>query len=117
MTVFARGLLDRLFTRIYLPCDPALATDPLAADPLLRAVAPDRRRTLVAVRDADGLRFDVRLQGDRETVFLAHVRPEVRRVHPEVRRVHHQSLLIVAETGLTVNSARCCVWARRARSG
>jgi protocatechuate 3,4-dioxygenase alpha subunit len=63
MTVFARGLLDRLFTRVYLPG---------AADPFLDALPPDRRATLVATRDAAGLRFDVVLQGERETVFLAH---------------------------------------------
>jgi protocatechuate 3,4-dioxygenase alpha subunit len=63
MTVFARGLLDRLFTRVYLPG---------AADPFLDALPPDRRATLVATRDSEGLRFDVVLQGERETVFLAH---------------------------------------------
>lgn len=68
LTVFARGLLDRLFTRIYLPFDDAA----LAADPLLAALPPHRRDTLVATRDADGLRFDMVLQGDRETVFLTH---------------------------------------------
>jgi protocatechuate 3,4-dioxygenase alpha subunit len=58
LTVFARGLLDRLRTRIYLPADGAA----LAADPLLSVLPPDRRVTLVA--------FDVVLQGERETVFL-----------------------------------------------
>jgi protocatechuate 3,4-dioxygenase alpha subunit len=67
MTVFARGLLNRLFTRVYLP-EPAGA---LEADPLLASLDEDERATLVATRDGDGsLRFDVRLQGDRETVFL-----------------------------------------------
>jgi protocatechuate 3,4-dioxygenase, alpha subunit len=66
--VFARGLLDRLFTRAYLP----EATDALAADPLLASLDDDRRRTLLAVREPDGsLRFDIRLQGDGETGFLA----------------------------------------------
>jgi protocatechuate 3,4-dioxygenase alpha subunit len=69
VTVFARGLLDRLFTRAYLPRDQAA----LAADPLLSSLEPDRRSTLLARREADGsLRFDVVLQGDGETVFLAH---------------------------------------------
>ncbi len=63
LTVFARGLMNRLFTRIYLP---------ERADPFLMSVPADRRDTLVATRDADGLRFDVVLQGDRETVFLSH---------------------------------------------
>ena len=67
MTVFARGLLDRVVTRIYLPGEPANATDPL-----LTAVAEDRRHTLVATPDGpDRLRFDIRLQGEGETVFLA----------------------------------------------
>ncbi|GAA1891195.1 protocatechuate 3,4-dioxygenase subunit alpha [Lapillicoccus jejuensis] len=66
MTVFARGLLDRLFTRVYLPDDVALA-----ADPFLGMLSPEERSTLVARREHDGsLRFDVRLQGDGETVFL-----------------------------------------------
>lgn len=65
VVVFARGLLNRLFTRAYLP-DPATR-----ADPLLTGLDPARRDTLVVVRESDGsLRFDVRLQGDRETVFL-----------------------------------------------
>ncbi len=73
LTVFARGLLNRLFTRAYVPGDDAA----LGADPLLSWLTPQRRDTLVAVRDgadegAGGdLRFDVHLQGDRETVFLA----------------------------------------------
>ena len=67
MTVFARGLLDRLFTRIYLPDHPLLA-----ADPLLASLPDDRRGTLIAGRDQDGLVFDVILHGDRETVFLRH---------------------------------------------
>jgi protocatechuate 3,4-dioxygenase alpha subunit len=76
VTVFARGLLDRLFTRIYLsgddPDDDPDAQAALTADPLLASLPPDRRRTLVAERDEYGLRFDVVLQGDRETVFLTH---------------------------------------------
>ncbi len=66
VTVFARGLTDRLFTRAYLPGDAAL----LDADPLLSALPPERRDTLVATADPQGYVFDVRLQGDRETVFL-----------------------------------------------
>lgn len=67
MTVFARGLLNRLFTRVYLPDDPAA----LASDALLGSVPQDRRGTLVATRDEHGYVFDVHLQGDEETVFLA----------------------------------------------
>ncbi|MDT0328455.1 protocatechuate 3,4-dioxygenase subunit alpha [Nocardiopsis lambiniae] len=66
VTVFARGLMDRLFTRAYLP-DDAVA---LAADPLLSSLPEERRSTLVARRDARGLTFDIRLQGADETVFL-----------------------------------------------
>lgn len=64
VTVFGRGLLNRLFTRAYVP-GPALDRDPLLA-----ALPADRRRTLIAERDATGLRFDVSLQGPDETVFL-----------------------------------------------
>ncbi len=67
MTVFARGLLNRLFTRIYLPGHAALASDVL-----LTAVPADRRDTLMARREGDGLVFDLTLQGERETVFLAY---------------------------------------------
>ncbi|PPF89577.1 protocatechuate 3,4-dioxygenase subunit alpha [Subtercola sp. Z020] len=66
--VYARGLPDRLHTRIYLPENAAA----LAADPLLSALAPGERATLVAERTAEGhLRHDIRLQGENETVFLA----------------------------------------------
>lgn len=69
MTVFARGLLNRLFTRIYLPEDTAA----LANDPLLSGLPEDRRNTLIAQREDDGsLHFDIRLQGDAETVFLSY---------------------------------------------
>lgn len=69
LTVFARGLLNRLFTRIYLPEDTAA----LERDPLLASLSPEERATLVAQRDPDGsLRFDVHLQGERETVFLSY---------------------------------------------
>lgn len=64
ITVFARGLLNRLFTRAYIP------DGRLDGDPLLNSVPVDRRHTLIAVPDQHGLRFDVRLQGADETVFL-----------------------------------------------
>jgi protocatechuate 3,4-dioxygenase alpha subunit len=66
LTVFARGLLDRLFTRVYLPGHDA----DWAGDPLLAALPDDRRRTLIAEQNGRELRFDVRLQGEQETVFL-----------------------------------------------
>jgi protocatechuate 3,4-dioxygenase alpha subunit len=63
LTLFARGLLDRLFTRAYLPG---------GDDALLASLPPERRSTLIAVADDTGFRFDVALQGPAETVFLAH---------------------------------------------
>jgi protocatechuate 3,4-dioxygenase alpha subunit len=68
MTVFARGLLNRLFTRVYLPVDGA----DLAVVPLLASLPADRRATLIARPDEQGFVFDVVLQGDGETVFLDH---------------------------------------------
>lgn len=66
--VFARGLPDKLHTRIYVPGDDAA----LAADPLLSALTSEERATLIATRTPEGgLRHDIRLQGARETVFLA----------------------------------------------
>jgi protocatechuate 3,4-dioxygenase, alpha subunit len=68
VTVFARGLLNRLVTRVYFPDEP----DANAADPVLASIRdPEARARLVAVADGDGLRFDIRLQGDQETPFLA----------------------------------------------
>ena len=68
MTVFARGLLNRLFTRVYLPAPESA----LAGEPLLASLPPERRGTLVAEDDGSALHFDVHLQGDRETVFLSY---------------------------------------------
>jgi len=67
LTVFARGLLRHLATRVYFP-DEAEAN---AADAALRRVPAARRHTLVARRDGAVLVFDVRLQGEDETVFFA----------------------------------------------
>jgi protocatechuate 3,4-dioxygenase alpha subunit len=70
MAVFARGLLDKLHTRVYLPRYAALN----GTDPFLSSLSPQERATLTATADTggadDSLRFDVYLQGDRETVFL-----------------------------------------------
>ena len=63
IAVLARGLLHRLLTRAYLPLPPGVT------DPVLTS-AGDRAATLVCIADDEGLRFDIRLQGDRETVFL-----------------------------------------------
>jgi protocatechuate 3,4-dioxygenase alpha subunit len=67
VAVFARGVLHHLFTRAYFGDEP----EANAADPLLSRIDDGRRDTLVAAADAPGsYRFDVRLQGDGETVFL-----------------------------------------------
>lgn len=66
VSIFARGLLDRVVTRIYFEDE----TEANAEDAVLRSLPEDRRDTLVATRTGDGYRFDVDLQGDRETVFF-----------------------------------------------
>ncbi|HWT25673.1 MAG TPA: protocatechuate 3,4-dioxygenase subunit alpha [Solirubrobacteraceae bacterium] len=66
VSVFARGLLHRLVTRLYF----ADHEEANAADPVLAAVPPARRDTLLAVPDGGGYRFDIRLQGPGETVFF-----------------------------------------------
>jgi protocatechuate 3,4-dioxygenase, alpha subunit len=66
VSVFARGLLKRLVTRMYFP-DEAAAND---ADPVLQALSPAERSTLVALSEDGGLRFDIHLQGAGETVFF-----------------------------------------------
>lgn len=66
--VHARGLLRHQLTRVYFPDEPE-AND---ADPVLAALDADDRATLVAREDGDGLRFDIRMQGDHATVFFAH---------------------------------------------
>jgi protocatechuate 3,4-dioxygenase alpha subunit len=71
VSVFARGLLDRVVTRIYF-ADESKAN---AADPVLAAIGdPQRAATLIAAAEPGGppgaFRFDIRLQGGRETVFF-----------------------------------------------
>jgi protocatechuate 3,4-dioxygenase, alpha subunit len=66
VSVFARGLLDRLVTRMYFPDEPANETDPV----LISILAPELRNTLVATSTVDGLRFDIHLQGEHESVFF-----------------------------------------------
>jgi protocatechuate 3,4-dioxygenase alpha subunit len=65
VSVFARGLLDRVVTRIYF------ADEDNAGDPVLETVEAARRGTLLAQPDDGGYRFDVILQGEGETVFFA----------------------------------------------
>jgi len=68
VSVFARGLLHRVVTRIYFP-DEAEAN---AADPVLASIDDEHARaTLVAAAQAPGrLRFDIHLQGPDETLFF-----------------------------------------------
>jgi protocatechuate 3,4-dioxygenase alpha subunit len=61
VAVLARGLLRPLWTRVYLA---------EIDDPLLAALPPERRATLLARREDGRWRWDIRLQGDGETVFL-----------------------------------------------
>ena len=68
VTVFARGLLRQVVTRIYF-ADEALN----ATDPVLNTVPPSRRSSLIAHREEGaGARyhFEIRLQGESETVFF-----------------------------------------------
>lgn len=66
--VFARGLPDKLHTRIYLPENAAA----LAADPFLSSLTSEERATLVATRTPEGyLTHDISVQGEKETVFIA----------------------------------------------
>jgi protocatechuate 3,4-dioxygenase, alpha subunit len=67
LSVFARGLLQRLATRVYFPDE----LDANLSDPLLRQVPAARRHTLIASAEGAALQFDIRLQGPHETVFLA----------------------------------------------
>jgi protocatechuate 3,4-dioxygenase, alpha subunit len=69
LAIFARGMLMHLYSRIYLGGEAANA-----ADPVLALVPADRRDTLIAERQPGNgntvYRFDIRLQGDNETVFF-----------------------------------------------
>ena len=67
VSVFARGLLRRVATRMYFPDEDGAN----AEDPVLAGLEPDQRATLVARAEGDGLRFDIVLQGDRQTTFFA----------------------------------------------
>jgi protocatechuate 3,4-dioxygenase alpha subunit len=68
VSVFMRGLLRRLVTRIYFPDEPANATEFV-----LNLVEPERRATLIAKRSVNQigtLEWNVILQGPDETVFF-----------------------------------------------
>jgi protocatechuate 3,4-dioxygenase alpha subunit len=70
VALFARGLLKQLYTRIYFADEAANAGDPV----LSSIDDPAVRQTLIATRrEAPGpptYRFDVILQGERETAFF-----------------------------------------------
>ncbi|HEY6798471.1 MAG TPA: hypothetical protein VI248_27655, partial [Kineosporiaceae bacterium] len=72
VSVFARGMLHRVVTRIYFPEEADLAgPGGHAADRVLAAVPAHRRRTLIARKAAGGgYTFDIRIQGEDETVFF-----------------------------------------------
>ena len=67
--IFSRGMLRQIYTRLYFPDEAANANDPI-----LTLVPPDRRGTLVAHKETKGempvYRFDIRVQGENETVFF-----------------------------------------------
>jgi len=70
LVVFMRGLLTHVYTRLYFSDEETANAD----DPTLKIVPPERRRTLIARRDDEGgavcYRFDIRMQGEDETVFF-----------------------------------------------
>lgn len=69
ITVFSRGLLNHLMTRLYFADEPANSTDPV-----LQYVPEERRATLLARREPNNetviYRFNIILQGEGETVFF-----------------------------------------------
>jgi protocatechuate 3,4-dioxygenase alpha subunit len=66
VSIFARGLLDRLVTRVYFADEAANDSDPVLAG----LPEPERRGTLLATPVPGGYQFDIHLQGDAETVFF-----------------------------------------------
>ena len=67
--IYSRGMLRQIYTRMYFSDEAANATDPV-----LTIVPTDRRGTLIATKENKGgqtlYRFDIRVQGDNETVFF-----------------------------------------------
>mgnify|MGYP002632386944 CR=1 FL=1 len=67
--IFSRGMLRQIYTRLYFSDEPANTSDPI-----LSLVPADRRETLIAHKQAGTepalYRFDVRVQGENETVFF-----------------------------------------------
>ncbi len=66
MAIYSRGMLRQVYTRIYFADEAGNASDPILA-----LVPADRRDTLIAKKQADGVyRFDIRVQAENETVFF-----------------------------------------------
>jgi len=67
--IFSRGMLRQIYTRLYFSDEASNANDPI-----LTLVPADRRGTLVAHKEMRGdmpvYRFDIRVQGENETVFF-----------------------------------------------
>ena len=63
--IYGGGILYRYVTRLYFADEPANASDQV-----MQQVPAERRATLIASRDGNVYRFDIRLQGERETVFF-----------------------------------------------
>jgi protocatechuate 3,4-dioxygenase, alpha subunit len=67
--IFSRGMLRQIYTRLYFADEAGNASDPILA-----MVPADRRGTLIAGKETKGgaplYRFDIRVQGDKETVFF-----------------------------------------------
>ena len=67
ISIFARGLLQAVTTRLYFQDEPLNETDPV----LSLVEDESRRRTLIARKvSTDTWRLDIRLQGEHETVFM-----------------------------------------------
>jgi protocatechuate 3,4-dioxygenase alpha subunit len=66
IAIYSRGMLRQVYTRLYF-ADEAAANE---ADPVLKLVPTDRRGTLIAKKQGDAYRFDIRMQGENETVFF-----------------------------------------------
>lgn len=67
--IYSRGMLRQVYTRMYFADEAANGSDPILA-----LVPADRRDTLIAKKQTQGdvavYRFDIRVQGDNETVFF-----------------------------------------------
>lgn len=65
VAIFARGMLRQVYTRIYFADEASNASDPI-----LKLVPQERHDTLLAKKDGNTFRFDVHMQGEKETVFF-----------------------------------------------